>query len=140
MNRLQKRAWIGLAGATAAVVIAGGGVGLMVHMNAKGIVNIMAFLIAGLVVGLVSCLRNIASQAKLDEREKKIALRAFVISSYVFVLFFWCACFTVFFAAGGKSSVPAYILPVLFLIGVFLSQFIQSAVILIQYAREQTDE
>jgi len=140
MNRLQRRAWIDLAGMTACVALAGAGVGLMVYFNAKGIVNLMVFVIAGLVVGLVSGLRNIATQAKLDEREKKIAQRAFIISSYAFVIFLWCASFVVFFIVGAKGSVAVYTLPAIFLAGLFLSQFIQSAAILIQFAREQADE
>ena len=112
----------------------------MVYLNTRGIVYLMIFVIAGLVMGLLSGLRNIVAQAKLDEREKKIALKAFVISSYVFVIFLWCASFTVFFIVGGKSRVPVYTLPAIFLTGLFLSQFIRSAVILIQFAREQADE
>jgi len=41
--------------------------------------------------------------------------------------------------AGGKSLVPAYALPVLFVADLFLAQFIESAAILIQFAREQAD-
>lgn len=140
MTRLQKWAWINLGVTTVCVALAGCGVGLIFHLNAKGIVGLMAFLICGLIAGLISCLRSIANQAKLDEREKKIALRAFVISSYIFFLFFWCATFTTLFIVGGKGTVGAYTLPVLFLIGLFLSNFVQSAVILIQFARERADE
>ena len=140
MNRLQKRAWIDLAIVTACVALGGAGVGLAVHLNAKGIVGLMSFLISGSVVGLISGLRSITIQAKFDEREKKIALRAFIISSYVFVIFLGYASFAVFFIVGGKSSTPTYTLPVLFLIGLFLSQFVQSASILIQFTREQADE
>jgi uncharacterized membrane protein (DUF485 family) len=140
MNRLQRRAWIDLAIVTACVALGGAGVGLMVHLNAKGIVGLMSFLICGLIIGLISSLRSIAIQAKFDEREKKIALRAFIISSYFFVIFLGYASFTVFFIVGGKSSTPTYTLPVLFLIGLFLSQFVQSAAILIQFTREQADE
>ena len=140
MNRLQKMAWMNLIGTTVCIVVGGAGVGLMVHLNTKGMVGLMSFLISGLVAGLISYLRNITIWTKFDEREKKIALRAWVLSSYIFILFFWCATFTIFFIVGGKSSVPVYTLPVLFLVGLFLAQFIQSAVILIQFAREQADE
>ena len=140
MNRLQKRAWIDLAGATAAVVIAGGGVGLAFHLNARGIVPVMSFVIASLIAGLVSGLRSIAAQAKLDERERKIAARAFFISSYTFVLLLCVAAFSIFFLSGARSYIPGYTLPILLLIGIFVSQLVQSAVILIQFAREQADE
>ncbi len=140
MNKLQKRAWIELASVTVCVALSGAGVGLMVHLNAKGIVGLMTFLIAGLIVGLISCLHNIQIWSKLDERERKIALKAFVFSSYVFVIFFWCSSFIVFFLVGGKGLIAVYILPAFFLAALFLSQFIQSTVILIQFGREQADE
>ena len=140
MNKLQKRAWIDLAGMTVCLVIASAGVGLMVYLNANGIVSLMAFLIGGSIVGLISCLHNIPIWVKFDEREKKIALKAFVFSSYTFILFYAFSSFIVFFIAGGKGHMPAYTLPVLFLVGLFLSQFVQSAAILIQFAREQADE
>ena len=140
MNRLQKRAWIALGRTVICVVVAGVGVGLSVHLNAKGIWGLMAFLIAGLIVGLALCLRNIPIWAKFDEREKKIMLKAFIYSSYVFVIFMVCVSFGVLFLAGGKSSVSAWIMPVSVLAGIFLSNFIESAVILIQFGREQADE
>ena len=140
MNRLQKRAWIELATMTIYIVVAAAGVGLGVHFNAKGILPLMAMLIAGLIVLLVSCLRRIPINAKLDERERKILLGALVLSSFTFVIFMFFGSFYVFFIAGAKSSVPAYTLPALFLAGLFVSQFIESAVILIRCAREQADE
>ena len=140
MNKLQKRAWIDLVVTTVCVVIAGAGVGLAVHFNTRVVVPLMSFVISGLIVGLVSGLRSIAAQAKFDERERKIAVRAFVISSYTFVLFLCFAAFSIFFLSGARSYIPGYILPVLLLIGIFVSQLVQSAVILIQFAREQADE
>ncbi|MCK4291961.1 MAG: hypothetical protein KAY65_02095 [Planctomycetes bacterium] len=140
MTKLQKKAWVELGVVTACVALAGAGVGLMVHLNAKGIVSLMIFLIPGLIAALVSCLRGIANQANFDEREKKIVQKAFILSSYAFATFFCCAAFTVFFIAGGKSSVAVYALPAIFLADLFGAQFIQSAAILIQLAREQADE
>ncbi len=140
MNKLQKKAWIGLVSTTVFVVLAGIGVGLTVHLNAKGIVALMSFLIAGLVAGLLSYLRNIRVQAEFDERERKIVYKAFAISSYTFILFYCLASFIIFYIVGAKNSIPAYTLPVLLIIAIFLFQFVQSAVILIQFTREQIDE
>lgn len=140
MNRLQKRAWIDLAKTTVCIIIAAAGIGLAVHFNARGVIPLMSFLVGSLIVGLVSCLRSIAIQTKLDERERKIAVKAFVISTYTFVLFLCFASFTIFFISGARNHIPVYILPVLLLAGLFISQLVQSAVILIQFAREQADE
>ena len=140
MNRLQKRAWMDLAGATVCVVLAGAGVALAVHFHARGVVPVMSFVIGSLIVGLASCLRSITVQSKFDERENKIAVKAFVISSYTFVLLLCFAAFSIFFLSGARSYIPGYTLPVLLLIDIFVSQLVQSAVILIQFARETADE
>ncbi len=140
MNRLEKRAWTELGAVILCVIIAGAGVGLMVYINTKGIVGLISFLVSGLIAGLIAYLRNIKSWNKFDEREKKIAQRARALSSCVFVLFLWCASFTVFFIVGARNPVPAYILPVLLLSGLFLATFVQSATILVQFTRERDDE
>jgi uncharacterized membrane protein len=140
MTRLEKKAWATLGGMILCVIIAGPGIGWMVHANTKGPVVLIPFLISGLIGGLVSYLRNIKSWTELDEREKKIAQRALVLSSRVFILFLYCASFTVFLTVGAKNPVPAYILPAMFLSGLFLMIFVQSTWILVQFARERDDE
>lgn len=140
MNRLQKKAWINLAVVTACVVLTGMILGILVHTNAKGIDTFLIGLVAGLVVGLVFYVRSVAEEAKLDEREKTIARKSFVWACYTLTLFWACASFGIFFIVGGKSVLPAYILPVVFLAGMFLAQFVESAAILIQFARETADE
>jgi len=145
MNRLEKRAWAELGGVTLCVIIAGAGGALMVYINTYNrIVGLASFLISGpivgLIVGLISYLRNIKSWTKFDEREQKIAARAHALSSGVFILFLYCASFTVFFIVGPKNPIPAYILPALFLSGIFLAVFVQSAAILVQFARERDDD
>jgi uncharacterized membrane protein len=140
MNRLEKRAWGNLGGVLLCIVIAGPGIWWMVSANTKGLVVLIPFLISGLIVGLISYRRNIKSLAKFDEREQKIAARAHMLSSCVFILFLYCASFVVFFVVGAKNPVPAYLLPALFLSGLFLLVFVQSAAILIQFAKERRDE
>ncbi len=140
MNRLQKKAWINLAAVTACAALAGMGLGIFVHINARGIDTFLIGLVAGLVVGLVVYVRSVAEETKLDEREKAIARKSFVWSCYTLTLFWACASFGIFFVVGGKSVVPAYTLPVVFLAGLFLAQFVESAAILIQFARETADE
>jgi hypothetical protein len=137
---LEKKAWGNLGGMLLCVIIAGPGLAIMVRMNTIGIVGLASFLISGLIVGLISHRRNIKSWAKFDEREQKIVAKANALSSCVFILFLYCASFVVFFVAGAKNPVPAYILPTLFLSGLFLMVFVQSAAILIQLAKERRDE
>ena len=49
MNKLQKRAWYELAGVVGAVTIAAIGLTVLVHMNAKGIIGLVAFTVAFLI-------------------------------------------------------------------------------------------
>ena len=140
MTILQKQAWIGLGGATACICIAGAGIGLAVRFNAKGVVPLIACVVGALIGGFVSCLGAIRIQARLDERERKISVWAFVISSYVLVAFLGFASFGIFFLSGARNYIPVYTLPALLLIGMFVSQLVQSAVILIKFAQEQADE
>jgi hypothetical protein len=46
----------------------------------------------------------------------------------------------VFYIVGAKNPVPAYILPALFLSGLFLMILVQSVVVLIQFAKERYNE
>ena len=140
MNKLIKRTWINLCGATACIIIGALGVGLAVKFNVKGIIPLISFIIAGPIAALITSLRSISTVAGFDEREKKISVRAFTISSYFFMFFMVYACFIIFYLSGARNSIPSYTLPVLLLIGLFISQIIHSAVILIRFAREQADE
>jgi len=140
MNRLQKKAWMNLAAVTACAALAGMGLGILVHTNAKGIDTLLIGMVPGFVVGLVVYVRSVGGETRLDEREKAIARKSFVWACYTLTLFWACVSFGIFFVVGGKSAVPAYMLPVVFLVGLFLAQFVESAAILIQFARETADE
>ncbi|MGD0078490.1 MAG: hypothetical protein ABSB91_07680 [Sedimentisphaerales bacterium] len=140
MNRLEKKAWANLGGMILCVIIAGPGIWWMASNNIKGPVVLIPFLISGLIAGSITYLKSIKHWAKLDEREKNIAQRAGRLSSGVFILFLYCASFTVFLVVGAKGPVPAYLLPAMFLSGLFLMVFVYSAAILVQFARERDDE
>ncbi|MFH1716351.1 MAG: hypothetical protein ABIF19_03300 [Planctomycetota bacterium] len=146
MNRTQKGAWFMLGGALlliafgiyifAVMFVAGdrmAGTGWL----RVGSLPLTLFLIAGV---FFIRRKQSASEPDSDEREKAIARKSFVWASYSFWLFCACASFGIFFVVGAKSVVPAYILPVVFLAGLFLAQFVESAAILIQFARETADE
>jgi hypothetical protein len=137
MNQLEKRAWANIGGVILCVMIAGPGIWWMVSNNTKGPVVLFPFLVSGLISGLVSYLRNLKSWAKLDEREQKIAAKANALSRYVSILFLYCASFIVFFVVGANNLVPSYFLPALFISGILLGSFVQSAMLLIQFAKER---
>ena len=139
MNRLEKQAWATLGGMILCVTIAGPGIWWMVGNNIKGTIALTLFLISGLISGLITYRQNAKSWAKLDEREKKIAQKAGRLSSGVFILFLYCTSFAIFLTTGA-NTVPSYILPVLFLSGLFLMVFVYSAAILVQFSRERHDE
>jgi len=140
MNRLQKKAWIELAAMTFCMGGTGAALAVLVRFNASGAGYLMVCLIVGLPVGLYGYLHNLAEQKRLDERERQIAQKAFALSSYAFVTLIGCSAFILFFTVGGAGRVPVYTLPAVFVGGIFVAQFTQSAAILIQFAREQADE
>jgi hypothetical protein len=141
MNRLEKRAWVNLGGVILCVIIAGPGVAIMVHLNMQeGLFGLISFFAVGLPAGLITYRRNIRTWAQFDEREKKILQKALVWSMSVFILFMYCASLAVFYIVGAKNPVPAYILPALFLSGLFLMILVQSVVVLIQFAKERYNE
>ena len=140
MNRLQKKAWIELAAMTFCMAGTGAALAVLVRFNASGAGYLMVCLIVGLPVGLYGYLHNLAEQKRLDERERQIAQKAFALSSYAFVTLIGCSAFILFFMVGGAGRVPVYTLPAVFVGGIFVAQFTQSAAILIQFAREQADE
>jgi len=140
MNRLERKAWLELAGVTACVAITGACLALLVHTNAKGIDTLLIGAVVGLVAGLVAYLRLMSAEAKLDEREKAILQKAFLWASRTLTLFWGGSAFVVFFIVGGKGLVPVYCLPLMFMAGLFMAQFVQSAMVLIQFAKEQNEQ
>ena len=140
MNRLEKKAWIELAGVSGCMAVTGICVAILVHLNSKGIDTLLIGAAVGLIAGLVAYIRTASGEARLDEREKAILLKAFNWASRM-VIAFWCgSSFVAFFIVGGKGTIQVYFLPLLFMAGLFLGQFVQSAVILIQSAKEQNEQ
>jgi hypothetical protein len=140
MNQLEKGAWSKLGGMILCVVIAGPGIWWMVSNNIKGPVVMTLFLMSGLIAGAVTHYKSIKNWTKLDEREKMISHRAYTLSSRVCILFLYCASFAVFLIAGASNLVPAYILPALFLSGLFLMVLVYSAAILVQYRKNKGEK
>ena len=140
MDRLERKAWWELAGVTACVAVTGACLALLVHSNAKGLDTLFIGGIVGLVAGLIAYLLCMAAEAKLDEREKAIMQKAFMWASRTLTLVWGGSAFVVFFTVGGKGVVPVYVLPLMFLAGLFMAQFVQSAVVLIQFAKEKNEQ
>ena len=140
MNILQKKAWINLAGAIGLVVTAGIFLEVLMYINAQA--NILFLLLAlpvGIVAGFACYIRSMSVENKLDEREKEISRKASYCAGITFALFLTFASFGIFFVTGSKNKVPVYLLPLLVLTGLFIAQLIESATILIWFAREQQD-
>jgi hypothetical protein len=139
MNRLQKRAWVELAGAVGLLIIGGASVGVMVYGNTKGIGYMIIFLVAGGTAGLLSCVHELRVFNKYDEREKKICLQALILSDEIFIGFIVCCAVITLFSIGGKGSIPAWSIMAMLLAGLFIRQLVQSAAILIRCAMEEND-
>lgn len=140
MNVLQRRAWIELVLVLVCVPIAAAGLAFLVRTNTQGLAYVGISVVVGAITGLVGYLHNVKSAAGFDEREKSILRKAVTLSGFVFALAVGCASFVAFFVVGGGGSVSVYVMPATFLGALLAAQFVQSAAILIQFAREQVDE
>lgn len=138
MTRLQRNAWIELAAVTFCIPVAGAVLANMVRLNAKGLYMIVYCIVPVCIVVLVSYLQELRSMKKYDERERKIRQKSILISCHVVISFLVITSFVIFFIFGGKSFVPVYYLPGLMLWSIFIGQFVQSAIILIQSAKEDS--
>jgi len=140
MNRLERKSWLELAGVAVCMALTGVCVAILVHLDSKGMDRLLIGGTVGLIAGLVVCVRSASAEAKLDEREKAILRKAFAWASKVAIGFWGGSSFVAFFVVGGKGKIEVYFLPLLFVAGLFLAQFVQSAVVLIQSAREENEQ
>ena len=141
MSKLQKSAWFSLVLVLGIVLIAGTGFLISTHMNASGVAGVVVFFVVGCVSGLVFHLvwRKRGFEARLDERERLIYKRALEWAVSTVFVFLACVCIVPFFVLGGQNVVRVYYLPLVFLSTLFTAQFVHSAVILVQCAREDND-
>ena len=138
MSILQKRAWLYLAVVSAAVLIAGIIIDILVRVNAEGggFGGVIPILV-GITVGFICYIRSIPKENQLDEREKMIARKSFEWSSKTFIVFMAIAMFGFFGFFDAREKIPVYFLPYLFMTGLFFAQLVESATILIWCAKEQ---
>ena len=141
MNRLQKSAWTNLIVVTVCVVIAVLGFWLMTYLGAKGIYHVFIFIVSGCICGLGSHLLSIKKGVEMDfdERERLIYTKAFFWATSIAMIFLAGICIIPFFVLGGKKFLPVWVLLLIFLITLFITQFVHSAVILIRCAMEAKD-
>jgi len=141
MSSLQKSAWFNLVGVIVCVLIGGIGFLVLTRMNARGVGNIIVVFVAGCVSGLVTHLvwRKRGFEARLDERERLIYKRSLEWAASAAVAFLACICIVPFFVLGGQNVIRVYYLPLVFLSTLFAAQFVHSAAILVQCAREGDD-
>lgn len=117
MSKLQKSAWINLIAVTLCVLVTGILFSALTKANTKGIHHLFIFVICGSLSGLSVFvgLRKKGLEAGFDERERAIYNRASIWSSVVLMLYLACVCLIPFFVLGGRSTIPTYILPIIFL-------------------------
>ncbi len=141
MTTLQKSAWTNLVAIIVCVLISSLGFLTLTRTNAKGIELIVIGFVAACAGGLGTYLvsRKRGFDAHLDERERLIYRRSLQWSGLAVIGFLGCICIVPFFIVGGQGLLHAYYLPVIFLSTLFTAQFVHSAAILVQCAREADD-
>lgn len=141
VSKLEKAAWVNLAVVIACVLIGSIGFFALTRMNARGVGNIIVVFVVACVSGLGTYLmrRKRGFEAHLDERERLIYKRSLEWAFVAAIAFLACICIVPFFVLGGQNVIRVYYLPVVFLSTLFAAQFVHSAAILVQSAREDDD-
>jgi undecaprenyl pyrophosphate phosphatase UppP len=140
MSKLQKHAWVNLIVTCICVVIS---ILLFYDLrrsNAQGLDFIVIMIIVGGLTGLPIFLFIKKVESKYDEREKAINKKAYVWATYAMMGYAFFVGFTAFLVIGGNGVLPVFYLPMFLFVGLFIGQLVQSAIILILLAREETDE
>jgi len=75
-------------------------------------------------------------ETALDEQEKDICRKAYTISTYVLVAYAVALCLIPFCVLGARAVMPVYYLPAALMVGLFIGQLTESAVMLFQCAAE----
>lgn len=140
MNRLQKRVWIELAatGLMVALIIIPG-ILRLAHRNAQGIVYVFIIFLVGVPAGIIMYYFQAKQLKKYDEREKAMMRKAYSVSTYVFVSYLVIFSLSMFFLVGGGGNIPVIWVPMMLFTGVFLAQCAQSAIVLIQCAKDDNE-
>lgn len=141
MTKLQKSAWINLAGVTFIVIMLTACVFYLAHMNAQGIVYLVVCVVVPILLSpwLYIYHRRKSLESSFDEREAMIYRRAFIVSAFGLAVFLAYACILPFFLLGGQNVIKVYYLPLIFVGALFAAQFVHSAAILVMCALEDDD-
>ncbi len=143
MTMLKKKVWDNLLGALLTFITGIPGIALLVYLNAYGISFFAGG--AGALIGsgialAITYRKIIKTWAKFDERERRIVIKARIISNFIFIYFIFWASFLIFYFVGAKNHLPAYILPILVILGIVLMLLVEAAVIFIQIAKDNLNE
>ena len=140
MSRLQKNAWFGIGVAVMFAMISAIFIKSMTASNAGGKIYIIALVVACGVAGSAIVILSNKEDAKYDEREQVIRLKAFRWAACAWALVLALMCYVPFFVIGGAGNMGVYYLPAVFWCCILTAQVVYSAVILFQCRQEQSDE
>ena len=101
---------------------------------------IIALIVACGVSGSAVMIFSNKEDAKYDEREQIIRLKAFRWAMCAWALVLALLCYVPFFVIGGAGNMGVYFLPAIFWCCILTAQVIYSVVILFQFRKGQSNE
>jgi len=141
MNRAQKIAWLFVITISAAVLLAGGAVGILYFklglpdaLAGLGFLGIAGFGGLGPLI-----FKKDKGKVTLDERDRLIQRRAALAGFTAAYLVVGLACMIPFFVLGPKANVSVIWLPMVFMGAGLCHYFAYSVVLLAQYGRRGKD-
>lgn len=136
MTKLQKIAWKNIVGCTVCLIVGMPMLYLLKRLDMRGLDYLVIFVVVCPLVVLIGLLHMKKVEAALDEREKDICRKAFTISTYVLAAYAVALCLIPFCVLGARAVIPVFYLPAALVVGLFIGQLTESAVILFQCTSE----
>ncbi|MCK4959378.1 MAG: hypothetical protein KAT00_08250 [Planctomycetes bacterium] len=140
MSKFEKHAWVELVAVGVMVLY----LSLVLHSLAKKNVQGADFVVIMIVIGSVGAALWTAIERRIeagyDEREKKILSKAFKWAAIAFFGYVLVMAWSAFFIIGGGGVIRVVHLPVFFFVGLFVSQLVQTAMMLILYNMSESDD
>jgi hypothetical protein len=131
MTKLQKDSLVNLAAVGVSIVVSVAAFSIMRSTNAQGFDYVLIFLVVSGFCGVAGAIYLWKYYRKLDERQLMVCFKANRISTAFFVVYILVMSFIAFFVIGGGGRIDVFYLPVTVIVGLFLAQLVESAVLFI---------
>ena len=140
MSKLEKKVWLEFLGSVLAVLFLVPLLYFLASQNVKSLIYAIIMVVAGGATLPFSAMAENKIFAGYDEREKKVMLKVFRWSAYVFIGYVFLVGFGAFFMVGSGGVIRVVHIPVFLLVGLFVAAVSQIGLLYLLNSTESDDE